>query len=202
MLHQIGLADIAKDFLYEAASIRQKDIETARLQRANRISKMTQHLWSLPDAESGNAVDQRVNRAIAAATRADGTRIRELYLNQLDALKKAGILPHDAKLTFETGDSPTAYGMTKRDLLVGVRVMFTLNGRIMSHMFHLHVEETPPYWHDLSDRDGSGIQAIIQRAVTEGRLDQIMQNPAQLGKTWNIVAFYPGFEIVKKMRSR
>lgn len=201
MLHKIGIADAAKDLLYEAASIRIKDIEKARLQRADLISRKTKLLWTLPDELADAAVDEQVNRAIAAATRIDGTRIRQLFLNQLDALKKAGILPKDAELTFETGDSPTAYGMTKRDLLIGVRVIFSLNERIMSHMFHLHVEETPPYWHDMSDQQNSGIKSIMEMAVEQGRLDQIMENVPLIGKTWNIMAFYPGYENVQRLRA-
>lgn len=205
MLKQVGINDDAKNMLSAAKDRRTTELETALQQRSDFISRRLDRIKFLVSLDDLDAeADRQVARTATVAVRADGQRIKQLYIDQLTALKTAGILPEDAKLTFETSDLSSAYGMTKRDLLIGARVMFTLNGRAFSHIFHFGFEETPPYYHDLSDKDGSGIQAIMNQAFMEGPviIDQIMQNPAQLGKTWNTVAFYPGYENVQRMRAR
>lgn len=203
MLRKIGVADQAAPFIASARERRNQEMEKALMQRVDFNQQRLSRLDFLTTPEEMDAmVDEQEARTAAVAVRADGMRIKQLYLDQLTALKKAGVLPEDAQLIFETSDLPSAYGMTKRDLLIGVRVMFTLNQRIFSHIFHLNVEESPPYWHDLSDGENPGTHALMDRAVREGALDQIMQNPAQLGRTWNVVAFYPGYEKVRQMRAR
>lgn len=202
MLNSIGVN--ADAYLLEARQRRTLDMEQGRILRVDHLNRRLSKLGDDTDPLQLARIDQKLDQTVAASVRLDGIRIKQLLLSQLAQLKASGLLPEDAALRFETADIFDTYGLTRRDRLVGVRIMFTLldrqgnPGRKLSHMFHLGVGKAEPYWQNLSDQPGSGIYQAVAKAIEENRLDEFLHEPAALAHSWNVVAFYPGLENVRR----